>query len=144
MDPQQIALVKASFSEATTNPGELARVFYDRLFATSPELRELFTSDQAEQERKLTQELREIVGLLDHVNQLVVRTSDLGARHVGYGARADHYDLVGAAILEALAEVLGARFTPDAERAWRFAYNLVAEAMQQGAAASTTAPRGGR
>ena len=142
MDPQQIALVKTSFAEATAEPERLARVFYDRLFATAPELRLLFTSDRSEQERKLTLELKEIVGLLDHVDQLVARTSDLGSRHVGYGARADHYDLVGTAMLEALSDVLGDRFTTEAADAWRFAYNLVAEAMQQGADASTTVQRG--
>ena len=144
MDPQQIALVKSSFAEATANAGVLARVFYDRLFATAPELRELFTSDRDEQELKLVQELRAIVDLLDHVDDLVARTSDLGARHVGYGARVAHYDVVGAVLLDALAEVLGARFSPEAGRAWRYAYNLVAEAMQQGAAASTAGQRGAR
>jgi hemoglobin-like flavoprotein len=141
MDPQQIALVKASFAEATAQPGALARVFYDRLFEVAPDLRAMFPDDLTDQQRKLTDELRAIVDLLDHVDQLVVRTSDLGVRHVGYGACADHYDLVGEAILEALAEVLGTAFTPEARDAWKYAYNLVAEAMQQGAA-STTARRG--
>jgi hemoglobin-like flavoprotein len=144
MDPQQISLVKTSFAEATADRGELARVFYDRLFETSPELRSMFTTDRHEQERKLTLELEAIVDLLDHVDQLIVRTSDLGSRHVAYGARADHYELVGAAMLTALAEVLGDRFTPQTADAWRYAYNLVAEAMQQGAAASTVGRRGGR
>jgi nitric oxide dioxygenase len=144
MDPQQISLVKSSFAEATADSRELARVFYDRLFEMSPELRTMFTTDRVEQERKLTHELEAIVGLLDHVDQLVLRTSDLGSRHVGYGARADHYDLVGAAMLAALAEVLGAEFTTETADAWRYAYNLVAEAMQQGAAASTTGPRRSR
>jgi hemoglobin-like flavoprotein len=143
MDPQQIALVKASFAQATREPRALARVFYERLFATSPELQDLFTRDPREQQVKLTDELRVIVDLLDHVDELVVRTSDLGMRHVEYGARADHYDLVGVALIDAFKEVLGSEMTPEVERAWRYAYNLVAEAMQQGAAASTTSRRGG-
>jgi hemoglobin-like flavoprotein len=142
MDPQQIALVKASFAEATAGPRVLARLFYERLFAVAPDLRAMFPTDLAEQERKLTDELRAIVDLLDHVDQLVVRTSDLGMRHVEYGARADHYDVVGEVLLDALAQALGPQFTPESERAWRYAYNLVAEAMQQGASAST-APRVG-
>ena len=143
MDPQQIALVKTSFAAATAQPGALARAFYEQLFATAPELRELFTSDPVGQQRKLTDELRAIVDLLDHVDQLVVRTSDLGMRHVAYGARAEHYDLVGVVLVGALEAVLGSGLTPEAASAWRFAYNLVAEAMQQGAAASTTVRLGG-
>jgi hemoglobin-like flavoprotein len=143
MDPQQIAVVKASFAEATEQPGALARVFYVRLFEVAPELRAMFPADLAEQHRKLTDELRAIVDLLDHVDELIVRTSDLGMRHVGYGAQPDHYDVVGEVLLDALAAVLGTAFTPEAEQAWKYAYNLVAEAMQQGAATPTTAKRGG-
>jgi nitric oxide dioxygenase len=137
MDPQQIVLVQASFAEATATPGVLERVFYERLFELAPELRGLFPSDLGEQERKLTGELRAIVDRLDHVDELVARTRDLGLRHVAYGARADHYDIVGVALLDALALVLRGGLPPEVGRAWRYAYNLVAEAMQQGAAAAT-------
>ena len=82
MDPQQIALVKATFAEATAQPAELARVFYRRLFAAAPGLSLLFGADPLAQERKLTDELCAIVDLLDRVDELVVRTSELGMRHV--------------------------------------------------------------
>jgi nitric oxide dioxygenase len=141
MDPHQIELVKTSFAGAAADPGELARVFYERLFAAAPELRSRFSTDAAEQERKLGLELQAIVGRLDRVDELVDRTQALGMRHVGYGARPGHYQLVGAALLDALGAVLGARFTPEVAAAWRYAYNLVAEAMQHGAAESTVALR---
>jgi hemoglobin-like flavoprotein len=131
MDPQQIALVKASFLDAAASPDSLAGVFYDLLFTAAPELRTLFAGDRREQERKLTAELRAIVDRLDHVDELIARTRELGKRHVAYGVRAEHYDLVGEALIDALAIVLGLRLSPEAERAWRYAYNLVAEAMQQ-------------
>jgi hemoglobin-like flavoprotein len=43
---------------------------------------------------------------------------------------------VGAALLDALASVLGDRFDPDTREAWALAYNLVAETMLEGAAAA--------
>jgi hemoglobin-like flavoprotein len=143
MDPQQIALVKSSFADAAAEPGELARSFYQRLFAAAPDVRPLFTTATAEQERKLSLELLAIVDRLDRVDDLVARTRDLGLRHVGYGARPAHYEVVGTALLGALGDVLGPRFTPAVEAAWRYAYNLVAEAMQQGAAEATAARLGG-
>lgn len=134
MDPQQIALVRASFAAATAQPGALTGAFYRRLFEAAPELRALFGADPDAQERKLAAELRAIVDLLDHVGELVPRTRALGSRHVEYGARAWHYDVVGEALLNALADVLGTGLSPEVAGAWRYAYNLVAEAMQQGCA----------
>jgi nitric oxide dioxygenase len=141
MDPQQIALVKTSFAAAAAEPGALARVFYARLFAAAPDLRSLFTTAPAEQQRKLSLELAAIVDRLDRVDSLVERTRDLGLRHVAYGARPAHYQAVGTALLGALGEVLGSRFTPDIAAAWRYAYNLVAEAMQQGAVEAVAGAR---
>lgn len=132
MDPQQIALVRTSFAAASEPPGELTGAFYRRLFEAAPELSERFTTDPAVQEQKLAAELRAIVDLLDHVDELIPRTRALGSRHGGYGARPAHYELVGVALLGAFAEVLGTGFTPEVAEAWRYAYNLVAEAMQQG------------
>jgi len=143
MDPEQIVLVKASFADAAAEPGALARRFYERLFAAAPDVRPLFTTEPAEQERKLSLELLAIVERLDRVDDLVARTHDLGVRHVRYGARPAHYEVVGTALLGALGDVLGPRFTPEVAAAWRYAYNLVAEAMQQGAAEATAIrPRG--
>ena len=141
MDPQQIALVRASFADASAPAGALTGAFYDRLFAAAPELHALFPADRAAQERKLEAELQAIVDRLDHVDDLVARTRALGSRHVRYGARPAHYDIVGDALLGALADTLGTGFTPQIAGAWRYAYNLVAEAMQQGA---TVAAPGGR
>jgi nitric oxide dioxygenase len=134
MNPEQIALVKTSFAAATAEPGALASRFYARLFAAAPELQSLFTAEPAEQQRKLSLELLAIVERLDRVDDLVARTRDLGMRHVAYGARPAHYDVVGAALLGALGDVLGPRCTRELAAAWRYAYNLVAEALQQGAA----------
>jgi nitric oxide dioxygenase len=134
MNPEQIALVKTSFVDAAAEPGELAHRFYLRLFAAAPDVRPLFTAEPSEQERKLTVELLAIIDRLDRLDDLLARTRELGMRHVGYGARPAHYEVVGAALLGALGDVLGPRFTPEVAAAWRYAYNLVAEAMQQGAA----------
>jgi len=141
VDPQQIALVRTSFAAATVRPGALTRAFYERLFAAAPELRSLFTSDPEVQARKLAAELEAIVERLDCVGDLVARTRELGSRHAGYGARPAHYEVVGEALLGALEAVLGRAFTAEVAGAWRYAYNLVAEAMLQGAATTVSSGR---
>ena len=55
------------------------------------------------------------LGSLDVVGPFLVR---LGARHVRYGVRTEHFDVVGAALLWTLEQGLGERFTPAVRDAW--------------------------
>jgi hemoglobin-like flavoprotein len=58
----------------------------------------------------------------------------LGARHVAYGVREEHYATVGGAMLDMLAEVLGKHFTTATRQAWLGFYTFIAETMKRGAA----------
>jgi hemoglobin-like flavoprotein len=58
----------------------------------------------------------------------------LGARHVGYGVRDEHYATVGTALLWTLEKGLAEEFTPEVRDAWAAAYGLLADVMQMGAA----------
>lgn len=53
----------------------------------------------------------------------------LGARHAGYGARAEDYPVVGAALLATLAKGLGDDFTPAVEDAWTAAFTAISAEM---------------
>lgn len=57
----------------------------------------------------------------------------LGARHVKYGVKDKHYDIVGAALLFTLKQGLGDKFTPDTESAWTATYGLLAGVMKDAA-----------
>src|SRR4051794_26326635 len=58
----------------------------------------------------------------------------LGARHVAYGARPEHYPVVGEVLIASMAEVAGAAWQPEHERAWTAAFAVVAGVMCDGAA----------
>jgi len=45
-----------------------------------------------------------------------------------------HYDLMGKALLQTFATVLGEGFTPEAKNAWKSMYGFMAEAMMEGEA----------
>lgn len=133
MTPDQIRLVRASFIHALPISDAVAAGFYARLFALAPPLRALFQSDMAAQREKLMLTLASIVDHLDRMELLLPQAIELARRHVRYGARDAHYDLVGAALIETLREKLGARFTADVEEAWGAAYAVLAGAMIAGA-----------
>jgi hemoglobin-like flavoprotein len=106
----------------------------DRLFAISPNLRELFPADLRAQKGKLMQMIATTVGALNNLNQLVPAVKALGARHSTYGVTIEHYRLVGEALLWTLERGLGQDFTPEVRSAWAKVYHVLAATMQAGAA----------
>jgi hemoglobin-like flavoprotein len=126
-----IALVRATFARVVPQSAA-ADLFYDRLLAVSPKLRELFPADLRGQ--KLMQMISTAVGGLNNLNQLVPAVKALGARHHGYGVTTEHYRLVGEALLWTLERGLGQDFTPEVRSAWAKVYHVLAATMQAGAA----------
>src|SRR5579859_5831084 len=136
MTPEQIALVQSSFNRMRPLRRTLAARFYVELFGQYPHLRPLFTTDMTEQQAKFADQLTVIVDAMPRFDELLMHTRALGARHLGYGVRSADYRSVGNALLAALAHVLGDSFDDRTREAWALAYNLVAEAMLDGAASA--------
>jgi hemoglobin-like flavoprotein len=127
--PGQIALIRASFAKVRPRMDELGSVFYARLFATNPELRELFPPDMGRQAHVLAAMLELIVKMLDLQDQLVPLIHYLGERHRAADVKPAHYAPFGAALMWALAGMLQEDFTPEVRRAWQAAYDFMAEHM---------------
>ena len=58
---------------------------------------------------------------------------EFGARHLAYGATADHYPVVGEVLIASMAESVGSAWTSECERAWDEAFAIVAARMIEGA-----------
>jgi len=54
-------------------------------------------------------------------------------RHIEYGTLAEHYAVVGNALLYALEKFLGDKWTPAVKEAWTWAFTLIANTMIKGA-----------
>jgi hemoglobin-like flavoprotein len=119
MTPEQVVLVQQSFAQVAPIADKAAEIFYDRLFEVAPAVKPLFSGDMAEQRRKLMATLAAVVGGL---SDLLPAASALAKRHVGYGARPEHYPVVGDALLWTLARGLGPQWTPEVAAAWTAAY----------------------
>jgi len=122
MTPEQAKLVQQSFSRIVPIADKAAVIFYDRLFEIAPQVRSLFPSDMEEQRGKLMATLTAVVGGLTNLPSILPAASALARRHVSYGARAEHYPVVGAALLWTLEKGLGGGWTPDVADAWKAAY----------------------
>lgn len=134
MTPDQVKLVQDSFRKVAPIADTAADIFYARLFEIAPQVRNLFPAEMTNQKKKLMQTLGVAVTNLHQVETIVPVVQDLGRRHVAYGVRPEHYDIVGAALLYTLEKGLGDAWNPDLKSAWTETYGLVAGVMKDAAA----------
>ncbi len=129
----EIELIRESFSAARQNREEFAEDFYTQLFTIAPGVRSMFPDDLTSQGKKLTQLLATAVGGLDNIDTLIEPMRELGARHVQYGAKAEHYPAVAEALIKTLAAATDELWTEAHASAWEKTLNLVAATMLEGA-----------
>ena len=129
MTPEQIKLVQDSFAKVAPISEQAAVIFYDRLFEMAPAVKSMFPTDMTEQRRKLMATLAVVVNGLGDLPSILPAASALAIRHVSYGAKPEHYPVVGAALLWTLEKGLGEAWTPDVAAAWTAAYGTLSGFM---------------
>jgi hemoglobin-like flavoprotein len=129
MNPEQIKLVQESFSKVAPISEQAAVLFYDRLFEVAPTVRAMFPDDMTEQRKKLMATLAVVVTGLTNLEAVLPAASALAKRHVNYGAKPEHYPVVGGALLWTLEKGLGDAWTPDLATAWTAAYGTLSGYM---------------
>jgi hemoglobin-like flavoprotein len=129
MTPDQVKLIQDSFAKVAPISEQAAVLFYDRLFEIASQVKAMFPDDMTEQRRKLMMMLAAVVNGLGNLESILPAASALATRHVGYGAKAEHYPVVGTALLWALEQGLGDGWTPELAEAWSTAYGTLSGYM---------------
>jgi nitric oxide dioxygenase len=129
MTPEEIKLVRATFARLEPHRGQVAEMFYRRLFEIAPHLKPLFKTDMTDQGAKVMGAIAVAVAGLHRLDEILPQVEDMGRRHRGYGVEPGHYNLVGDAFLWTLDQGLGEAFTPEVRAAWIGAYRTLAGAM---------------
>jgi hemoglobin-like flavoprotein len=125
--------LETSFDLLAPRGDELMDEFYARLFAAAPAVRPLFPADMKKQKSMLLAALVLLRKSLRNLDAIVPTLRNLGARHVAYGARPEHYPVVGATLIASMAALAGDAWKPEYETAWAAAFDVVAGAMIEGA-----------
>ena len=126
--------LETSFDLVAPRGDELMDEFYARLFAAAPSVRPLFPTDMARQKVMLLGALVLLRKSLRDLDPIVPKLRELGARHVAYGAKAEHYPVVGTTLIASMAAIAGDDWKPEYEQAWAAAFDVVAGVMLEGAA----------
>jgi len=129
MTPDQVKLVQQSFAKLAPIADQAAVMFYDRLFEVAPQVKAMFPADMTEQRRKLMATVSAVVNGLGTLESVLPAASALARRHVSYGAKAEHYPVVGGALLWTLEKGLGDGWTTEVADAWTAAYGTLSGFM---------------
>lgn len=129
MTPNQIELVQQSWEKVKPIAKEAGLIFYNHLFTAAPQIRHLFKADITEQSAKLVRMLTYIVSMLKRINDIKPDIERLAAAHNGYGARPEHYNVVGACLIQTLKDGLGTDWNAELEEAWLTVFTILKNEM---------------
>lgn len=139
MTEREILLVKNSWSFVITNAEEAGQLFYGRLFEVAPGVKHMFKSDPKDQARKLMNMVTLIVAKLQKLDEIMFEIKALAQRHGKYGAKVEHYAVVGECLLWTLEKGLGDKWTKETKEAWMKVYDVLSRAMIQSQQAAQAA-----
>src|SRR5215470_15835997 len=127
------AIVKATIPLLESGGEALISHFYKTMLSEYPEVRPLFNqAHQAngDQARALANGVLMYARHIDQLEQLGGLVSQIINKHVSLNVQPEHYPIVGACLLRAIREVLGAEVATDAViEAWAAAYQQLADLL---------------
>lgn len=134
--------MKSSFAVVERRAEHAVKFFYSHLFWHNPGIRDLFPARPEDMERQRDRLFAALTHVIAHLDDgtLGPYLRDLGRDHRKFLVGPEHYAAVGASLLAALAETSGEAWTPQVEKAWTEAYQVIADTMTAGADASADPP----
>jgi hemoglobin-like flavoprotein len=130
MTGQQIMVVKRSWGIfRNIDPILVGEVFYGRIFLKAPGIKKMFPVSMEAQYGKIIDMLSLMVARLERMDELTNEISALALRHVQYGVKRGHYEIVGEALLWTLEQGLGRDWTDEVKEAWTSCYTVFSDKM---------------
>jgi len=133
LSAEQKAIITATVPILEQGGETLTRHFYLTLFRDFPHVKPFFNQanqQDGNQQRALANAVLMYAKNIDRLEQLGPLVSTIVNKHVSLQIQRDHYPLVGASLLKAIREVLGAETATDAViNAWAVAYGQLADIL---------------
>lgn len=135
LSDRSAATVRATLPAVGAAIGDIADLFYEKLFAAHPELlRDLFNrGNQAsgDQRKALAGSIAAFAtALVEHPGARPdVMLERIAHKHASLGVAPEQYEVVHTHLFAAIADVLGDAVTPEVAEAWDEVYWLMANAL---------------
>jgi nitric oxide dioxygenase len=135
LDSNQLAIIRATVPLLETGGEALTTHFYKIMLAEYPQVRPLFNqAHQASgaQPRALANGVLMYARKIDRLQALAPLAAQIVNKHVSLQVLPEHYPIVGACLLRAIREVLGAEIaTDEVIAAWAAAYQQLSDMLIQ-------------
>ena len=127
---KEMALIKKSWDLIRKiDKAVVGDIFYSKLFFDNPELRKIFPQNMEEQYQKFLDMLNAIVERLEKLDELKGDIVAMARRHVDYGVKPVHYNMVGKTLLYTLQKGLLNEWTDEMRSAWINCYTILSGTM---------------
>ena len=127
---ETITTVKASLPILEKYGHQITDLFYEQLFQRHPQLRNVFNmthQKQGGQSKVLAQAIFQYIHYIDQLDMLRLIAKNINEKHASLNITPKMYDLLGEVLLSAMQKVLGEYATPQLMKAWKLAYQQLAQ-----------------
>lgn len=107
----------------------IAKRTYEILFEQYPQTKNLFSQASPHQPQKLA---HLIIAYCENIDDLTILNHEMekvSRRHIALDIQPGHYPMMGQSFLQAMADVLGDKATPEILAAWREGYFYLADKL---------------
>ncbi len=132
LSPQTIAIIKATVPALQQYGEQITSRFYTIMFGEYPEVKAYFNQTHqaaGTQPRALANAVIAYGTYIDRLEVLKDALPVIIQKHAALDVRPEHYPIVGACLLRAIKDVLGAAATDDIINAWAEAYQQLADIL---------------
>ena len=133
LSEDEIDIIRSTAEAVVEGEIALTNAFYTNLFKAAPEVRAMFPEEMFDQSEKLWASIVMVVESVDDLSEIAPALEKLGKRHVGYGAKPEHYPVVCSVLLETMAQLMGRAWTDKHQATWHKALSVVSNVMLEGA-----------
>jgi hemoglobin-like flavoprotein len=129
MTTHQVQIIRDSWEKVKPLGITAGEIFYGHLFEAAPFVKPLFKGEIKAQAGKLIAMIGTVVRNLDKLDVISADIVKLAQRHNGYGAKPEHYAVVGSCLLQTLEQGLGEHWNEELKEAWTTAYGILSSVM---------------
>ncbi|WP_010274666.1 NO-inducible flavohemoprotein [Paenibacillus senegalensis] len=134
LSQETIQVIKSTVPVLEIHGTAITKRFYEMMFNGHPELLHIFNhanQKQGRQQTALANAVYAAAANIDQLEAILPAVKQIAHKHRSIGVKPEQYPIVGHYLLAAIKDVLGEAATEDILRAWKEAYDVIADVFIQ-------------